>query len=494
VYLNKRKPIKNLEEFEYYLEYPEMMERTDPTAEISDDGENEGGYEKGGFNSKLKSGHDISRYPSSRYSSYRQKPPVAPELEESLTGQALDNLNLAINKYLGVEIPDKVMLSKSPMTRYGTRASGGIVVDVDMAKTEHPAFIAGVIYHEYYHGVLNRKNVPTPDQERTVRFKTRMWAALQALKHKEDPEAVAAFKKVEKLSESKLTESLAVQAERELGMVEASGSYLHTDEHGYIDKKGRKIQIDETHHRYASEYFKKRNISIPKSVDELICKYMKLTGHVRYDSEAFDERIEVGFSFVGSITSLQLNTMGRLSRKADLILVEIRNDKGGIDKIIDKKQFISVRKRIQKYVVESKLNESLAARAERELKLAGLFSKDSDYEGMLGEAVLELMEVFANQGHSGSSAMLTADLFGRLAKFDVLTELTDNPDEWNDISEYSEGPMWQSKKKPSVFSEDGGQTYYDLDELAIEHIDEEGASYLTYGGEKVMHTSKAYTA
>ena len=28
--------------------------------------------------------------------------------------------------------------------------------------------------------------------------------------------------------------------------------------------------------------------------------------------------------------------------------------------------------------------------AERELRLAGLFSKDSDYEGMLGDAVLAL--------------------------------------------------------------------------------------------------------
>ena len=37
--------------------------------------------------------------------------------------------------------------------------------------------------------------------------------------------------------------------------------------------------------------------------------------------------------------------------------------------------------------------------AKLELQMAGFFDKDSDYGGMIGEAVMELMEVFANQGH-----------------------------------------------------------------------------------------------
>jgi len=86
VYLNKRKPIKNLEEFEYYLKYPEMMERTDPIAEISDDGENEGEYEKGGFNSKLKSGRDISRYPSSRPAKMTQEAVATKSVTKQLLG------------------------------------------------------------------------------------------------------------------------------------------------------------------------------------------------------------------------------------------------------------------------------------------------------------------------------------------------------------------------------------------------------------------------
>jgi len=48
------------------------------------------------------------------------------------------------------------------------------------------------------------------------------------------------------------------------------------------------------------------------------------------------------------------------------------------------------------------------------LKSRGFFDEDSDYEGMLGEAILELVEVFSRQGHSGFSAGLTKEMFYRL--------------------------------------------------------------------------------
>lgn len=147
--------------------------------------------------------------------------------------------------------------------------------------------------------------------------------------------------------------------------------------------------------------------------------------------------------------------------------------------------------------LESKVEENLTSHAQRELELAGLFDQDSDYEGMLGEAVLELMQTFSSQGHSGFSALLTADIFGRLVKWEPLTELTDNPNEWNDLREEFDpgdvvGMEFQSNRKPSCFSSDGGKTYYDLDEQAVEHEDEDGTSYVTYEGEKVMHTSKPH--
>lgn len=105
----------------------------------------------------------------------------------------------------------------------------------------------------------------------------------------------------------------------------------------------------------------------------------------------------------------------------------------------------------------------LVEHAKRELELAGLFDKDSDYNGGIGEAALEIMEVFAKQGHSGASAAMTISVVEDLMRFKPLTPLTSNADEWFDVSEMSGEPMWQSKRQPSCFSKDGGKTWYDLD-------------------------------
>jgi hypothetical protein len=105
--------------------------------------------------------------------------------------------------------------------------------------------------------------------------------------------------------------------------------------------------------------------------------------------------------------------------------------------------------------------------AERELRAAGLFDKDSDYGGGLGESVLELVRVFAAQGHSGMSAQMTVSLFSRVAAYRPLTPLK-NPTVSGEYLVVDErmtagGSVWQSTRKSSVFSNDGGKTWYDID-------------------------------
>jgi hypothetical protein len=108
----------------------------------------------------------------------------------------------------------------------------------------------------------------------------------------------------------------------------------------------------------------------------------------------------------------------------------------------------------------------LIEHAERELREAGLFDRASDYGGGLGEAVLELVKVFAAQGHSGGSAHATIDLFRRVASYQCLVPLK-NPmvtGEYLDHSYTHDGnPVFQSTRKSSVFSEDGGKRWYDID-------------------------------
>lgn len=63
---------------------------------------------------------------------------------------------------------------------------------------------------------------------------------------------------------------------------------------------------------------------------------------------------------------------------------------------------------------------NLIDHANKELTKAGLFDKDADYDGELGKAVLELITVFAGQGHSGYSATLTRDFFYKLSNFEEI--------------------------------------------------------------------------
>lgn len=52
--------------------------------------------------------------------------------------------------------------------------------------------------------------------------------------------------------------------------------------------------------------------------------------------------------------------------------------------------------------------------AKQSIKKKGLLDKDSDYDGMLGKALMELVDKFSNQGHSGASAQRVAELFYKL--------------------------------------------------------------------------------
>lgn len=109
----------------------------------------------------------------------------------------------------------------------------------------------------------------------------------------------------------------------------------------------------------------------------------------------------------------------------------------------------------------------LEQHAERELRAAGLFDADGDYNGGIGPAVMKLIRAITGDGHSGGSAQLTLAAFNRVVQFKTLTPLTSSPDEWMEIGEDkladSTVPVWQSIRQPSCFSNDGGKTYYDID-------------------------------
>lgn len=110
---------------------------------------------------------------------------------------------------------------------------------------------------------------------------------------------------------------------------------------------------------------------------------------------------------------------------------------------------------------------NLTEHARREMQAVGLFDKDADYEGRLAENVMELLEVFSRQGHSGMSASMAISLFTTLAEFEALGPLTDDPDEWQPISMEPVTDsvfLWQNRRQSDSFSHDGGKTYHRNDE------------------------------
>lgn len=128
---------------------------------------------------------------------------------------------------------------------------------------------------------------------------------------------------------------------------------------------------------------------------------------------------------------------------------------------------------------------NLTEHAQMELKIAGFDLQDNgdtidSYGNKCAQAALELVKTFAEQGHSGYSAGVTLSLFKKLANWENITDLTDNPTEWTDTvalgyqDENSHG-RYQSKRNSSCFSDDL-KTYWDIndEENRIFEYDEEG--------------------
>ena len=112
---------------------------------------------------------------------------------------------------------------------------------------------------------------------------------------------------------------------------------------------------------------------------------------------------------------------------------------------------------------------NIACHAWDELNRAGLFTDAGDfYGGMTGRAVMDLVDVFVEQGHSGMSAAIVVDLLRRVLAFEPLSPLTDDPAEWEEVMD----GLWQSRRQPRAFSQDGGKTYRLNDDRATLHTAE----------------------
>lgn len=89
---------------------------------------------------------------------------------------------------------------------------------------------------------------------------------------------------------------------------------------------------------------------------------------------------------------------------------------------------------------------------------------DGSYELQLRKSVMTIVEMFATQGHSGNSAGMVVSILHQLLQYKPLGPLTDDPEEWMQISEELAGGknLWQNKRNSEAFSHDAGKTFYIL--------------------------------
>lgn len=89
------------------------------------------------------------------------------------------------------------------------------------------------------------------------------------------------------------------------------------------------------------------------------------------------------------------------------------------------------------------------------------------------QGYLNVIQAFADMGHSGGSASVAIPTIEALLRYENLRPLTNNPDEWMFVSGKDYGvdeDIWQSRRNPEAFSHDGGVTYYLLSENARDNL------------------------
>ena len=125
--------------------------------------------------------------------------------------------------------------------------------------------------------------------------------------------------------------------------------------------------------------------------------------------------------------------------------------------------------------------------AKRELDAAGYTesSETDNINAMMRRDVLQLLEMFAEQGHSGMSAPFALKLFERLANWKPIAPLTGEPDEWTEV-----GPdMWQNKRASNVFKGEDGRAYW-MDGIVFWEIVKDNPEDINGEPYKIYYTSR----
>lgn len=88
-----------------------------------------------------------------------------------------------------------------------------------------------------------------------------------------------------------------------------------------------------------------------------------------------------------------------------------------------------------------------------------MWLESDELHDMVKSDVIELLEVFEKQGHSGFSAPYVLNVFNKLAMFKPIGQLTGDDSEWN----YVGNNVYQNNRCPAVFKDGKDGDAYWLD-------------------------------
>ena len=125
---------------------------------------------------------------------------------------------------------------------------------------------------------------------------------------------------------------------------------------------------------------------------------------------------------------------------------------------------------------------NLVEYAKSELSRLEKNDKDEEQKAM-NKSILEIIEVFSNQGHSGFSAEYAISVLNKLLRFRPISPLTREDNEWDPPRrQHANGvTVYQNKRCHSVFKEvdldDNTVRYHDVDAVIVS--DNGGATWFT---------------
>lgn len=129
--------------------------------------------------------------------------------------------------------------------------------------------------------------------------------------------------------------------------------------------------------------------------------------------------------------------------------------------------------------------------AREEFRAAGWMDENGkfndDMQELVCAQVLDLLNMFAKHGHSGSSAPYALTMFTKLANFKPIAPITGEDWEWSDVSHDGE-KRYQNKRCGSVFKDNDGA--YDIDGKVFWewNVGESGKPYKSYYTNGGCHT------